>query len=1204
MGGGTGQPRVFRVKPTPLVSIVIPAFNPRFFREALKSALDQDYENLEVIVCDDCPGDDIRQIVDSLHEHSNVAMRYLRNPQRLGFQQNMLRCLEEAGGEFIKFLCDDDKLLQSCVRQQAQVLAAHDDVQLVVSKRHFIDADGYVLPIRLENVGIALFEGLYKGEDLLASVEATPRNIFGGFTGALMRRADIVALLPALAQVGQGFIALLDLALFICLLRRGNLVELCSLGSLERLYPQRLSHRPDIVDASIVEWTWLAQMLAQRSGEPAPASGWVRYLNLDQVKPDQPHEWEELNLYSLMASRQAIVAYQVGTDAESYDEVYRQWLEYRQFEKARQRVVLRQVELWAQRPGIVPVVFDFDGDAEAVALTLDSIASQIYTSEPVVLFSNGRGAIEGNVMRLALQPDWVRALNELLPRLDCVQWFYLLRAGDRLRTSALLVLAERINAMPGIACVYSDEGALEDGKSLEPIFKPDFNLDLMRAYPYVGRTLAFSRERVLELGGFDTDLGELAPHDLIWRLVEADGPQTIEHLAEIQVESTQAFAQWLSLPQVIEQGPRLLTTHLQRIGVEHRLHPGPLPLIPRIEYLHPERPLVSIIISVKDQLAALESCINSLLTTTDYGHYEVIIVDNGSETDDMRNWLAAMAELGSDKLRIVTADEQGNEAQVRNSAARQARGDYLLLLSPFCVIHDAAWLDELLNHAQRPEVAIVGPRTLNLQGQVIDTGLVLGLDGLAGRPFANEQPTAGGYMQRLQVVQNWSAVSGHCLLVRRAVFDSVGGLSPAIDTPGINVLELCLEIGKQGYLVVTTPYANVILKPSAGFAREVFWKQRVEQEQESFYQRWLPKIANDPAYNRNLSLTGNSFSLAPGQRTGWNPLCSQPLPSILGLALNSSAIGHYRISQPLIELHNAGRIVGRVSYEMPSIIEIEREAPDVIVFQGRYNTSKFNDLVQVKTYSNAMRIYELDDYVARIPVKNDHTRNMPDNIQDLLERGIALCDRVVVSTFPLADALSNLHHDIRVVPNMLAPHLWNRISSQRRTSIKPRVGWGGGTSHRGDLEVISEVVRELADEVEWVFFGMCPDSLRPYVHEYHAGVALSSYPAKLASLNLDLALAPLELHIFNDCKSNLRLLEYGACGYPVICTETEAYRGHLPCTRVKTNSTQEWLEAIRMHLSDPQASYRMGDQLREVVLRDFMLRGDNLRYWADGWLPD
>ena len=215
-----------------------------------------------------------------------------------------------------------------------------------------------------------------------------------------------------------------------------------------------------------------------------------------------------------------------------------------------------------------------------------------------------------------------------------------------------------------------------------------------------------------------------------------------------------------------------------------------------------------------------------------------------------------------------------------------------------------------------------------------------------------------------------------------------------------------------------------------------------------------------------------------------------------------------------------------------------------------------------------------------------------------------MCDRVVVSTQPLADTLKGMHDDIRVVPNMLAPHLWTGLSSQRRTSRKPRVGWGGGTSHDGDLAIIADVVRLLADEVEWVFFGMCPPALKRFVHEFHPAVGLQAYPAKLASLNLDLALAPLEFHIFNDCKSNLRLLEYGACGYPVICTDTEAYRGYLPCTKVVSNTTEEWLEAIRMHLADPDASYRMGDALREEVLRDYMLRGNNLNYWAEGWLPN
>jgi hypothetical protein len=187
---------------------------------------------------------------------------------------------------------------------------------------------------------------------------------------------------------------------------------------------------------------------------------------------------------------------------------------------------------------------------------------------------------------------------------------------------------------------------------------------------------------------------------------------------------------------------------------------------------------------------------------------------------------------------------------------------------------------------------------------------------------------------------------------------------------------------------------------------------------------------------------------------------------------------------------------------------------------------------------------------------------------------------------------------------MLAASLWAGLTSERQTSIKPRVGWAGGTSHRGDLELMLEVVQSLADEVDWVFFGMCPQMLLPYVKEFHKGVPLAQYPQKLASLNLDLALAPLEQNLFNDCKSNLRLLEYGVCGFPVICTDTKAYAGYLPCTRVRENSTEQWLEAIRMHLSDPQASYRQGDALREVVLRDYLLTPRHLQHWANAWLAD
>jgi hypothetical protein len=258
---------------------------------------------------------------------------------------------------------------------------------------------------------------------------------------------------------------------------------------------------------------------------------------------------------------------------------------------------------------------------------------------------------------------------------------------------------------------------------------------------------------------------------------------------------------------------------------------------------------------------------------------------------------------------------------------------------------------------------------------------------------------------------------------------------------------------------------------------------------------------------------------------------------------------------------------------------------------------------QVKEFSQAFRVFEIDDYLLDVPELNEHRRYLSKDIRHTLERGVGLCDRLVVSTESLADAMSSMHSDILVVPNMLAPDRWSNLSSQRRVGRKPRVGWGGGTSHTGDLLLIKDVVKALADEVEWVFLGMCPPELMPYVHEYHPSVPLDLYPQKMASLNLDLALAPLEQHIFNDCKSNLRLLEYGACGYPVVCTATRSYASDFPVTRVMTNTTHEWLEAIRMHLADLDATAKMGDALRQSVMDNYMLHGDALQQWLRAWRP-
>ncbi|MCX2541871.1 glycosyltransferase [Pseudomonas sp. COW5] len=1194
----------------PLVSLVIPAFNPRFFEKALSSAVSQSYGNLEIIVCDDSRGSEIEAIVASVTESSGVTVRYVRNPRTLGLVGNLHACLEQATGEFIKFLCDDDQLFSTCVERQAQTLIDQQDVNLVLAQRLFWDAGDLPLPSRLENTPLSPVCGLFKGDDLLAIFENFPVNILGGFSNALFRRSDVQELLPALTQSGHCFVATLDFALYVCLLRRGNVVMSNHVLSIERLYPERLSSQQAMRDAAETERQWLTQMLKARSGESAPAPGWVRYVPITRAL-ETPRVWEELPLSRTLGTKQTTQDWHVGIASVSFAELYAQWLACRALTEGQRELLPDTLAAWPRVPKIVPVIIDEQGSRSALELTLQSLAAQEYLPELTIVLSASctEAQLQERIVRMPLQDDWQQQINELLPQLDGADWFYLLRAGDRLVVPALLVMAERIALSRTVTCLYSDEGGLSQGESTEPVFKPDFNLDLMRSYPYVGRALAFERERFLALGGFDSAFGELAPHDVLWRMVEQDGTHVVGHVSEVLLESAYDLSKWLSEPQMADRNSQLISAHLARLGIVHEIRNGASALLNRVDYHHDRQPLVSIVIVSKDQTAAVQRCVESLLEKTLYAEYELLLVDNGSESAEARAWFEGMGQLGSERIRILDCPQQDNMAAVRNAAVSQARGEYVLLLNPYAVITQGDWLAEMLNHAQRPEVGVVGAKLFNPDGRILHAGLILGLQGPAGVPFYGETLQATGYMYRLLVAHDLSAVGGDCLMVRKAVFEAVGGLDQQDLAQSLNEVDLCLRVGREGYLVVWTPYAQLALGAQPAQAPKDGEEARLGQEQETFYKRWLPIVARDPAYNANLALNGlggSSFRLDPGLRTGWSPFSHPQLPKILALPVNASAIGHYRVTQPLIELEAAGRALGRIHYNLPTIIEVERQSPDVIILQGRYAEAPINEIPILQKYSNARRIYELDDYVIDVPHRNAHIRNMPnkDEMEKLVRRAIGMCDRVVVSTAPLGNALSSMHSDIRVVPNMLAKHLWSDLRSQRRTSKKPRVGWGGGTSHHGDLAVIADVVRELANEVDWVFFGMCPDDLRPYMHEFHGVIGLDVYPAKLASLNLDLALAPLEFHIFNDCKSNLRLLEYGACGYPVICTDTEAYRGYLPCTRIKTNTTDEWLQAIRMHLADPDASYRMGDELREVVLRDYVLRGDNLRYWENGWLAD
>jgi glycosyltransferase involved in cell wall biosynthesis len=301
----------------------------------------------------------------------------------------------------------------------------------------------------------------------------------------------------------------------------------------------------------------------------------------------------------------------------------------------------------------------------------------------------------------------------------------------------------------------------------------------------------------------------------------------------------------------------------------------------------------------------------------------------------------------------------------------------------------------------------------------------------------------------------------------------------------------------------------------------------------------------------------------------------------------------------------AGLVEGMSSEWMLPLPEVKRLKVDTLILQRKTSDIQIQFLREYQKYlPEVFKIYELDDPLHLIPEKSIHYGKFPVDVFQRQVNGIQACDRFVVSTEPLAEVFSQYHNNIVVRKNLLPVPTWKHLVGRKVESDLPRVGWGGGTSHQGDLELIADVVKHFYGKVRWVFFGMLPEMMKPYVTEFHSGVPIDVYPAMMASLGLDLAVAPLESNRFNECKSNLRILEYGACGYPVVASSVIPYVTGLPGVVNVGDSKDDWIGAIEEMLEDRTRLHKRGMQLREAIHKDWMLSGDNLDSWMKAWTPD
>lgn len=876
--------------------------------------------------------------------------------------------------------------------------------------------------------------------------------------------------------------------------------------------------------------------------------------------------------------------------------VVEDWVAARTCSPAQQQLVAQRLQQFNQGPSFTVLILDMQGEGDKLSKSLESLRQLqgiIGNIQSVVLTvaQSHMDDFSGQIVTVT-EEDWVAPLNQVLHDTS-FDWLILVRAGDEFTANGLLMVSLELLEAPECRAVYCDELYRQSDGRLGIALRPAFNLDYLLSFPAgMAHHWLFRREVLIEAGGFDADFNEALEFEAVLRLVNIAGLGGLKHVAEpLLITDAPVLAD-------IEDEQRAILKHLQGRGYEQAHVASSLPGRYQIDYGHVQQSLVSVLVIAGNQLARLQRCVESLLEATLYPHYELLLIESDPSANDVHEWLKALEGLGEPRLRMVWSSFMQSESAALNQAATQANGDYLLLLSPDTAVINGTWLDAMVNHAQRPEVGAVGSKLLGADGKVHRAGLVLGFHGPVGRPFVGEALDAPGYMQRLQVDQNYSALSSECLMVSKALFLEAGGLDVDPLLARQATVDLCLKLQQAGYLNVWTPNAKLLINRSET-------AEASSAEDDAMYERWLPLLARDPAYNSGLSLqAGSAFKLADPQLI-WRPLQSwRPLPSILVHPADSLGCGHYRVTQPFEAMKSAGLIEGALSMGLIPVADLERYDPDVIVMQRQIGEERLEAMRRIKAFSRAFKVYELDDYLPNLPLKSIHRQHMPKDILKTLRRGLGYVDRFVVSTPALAEAFAGLHEDIRVIENRLPKDWWSELQGRRQVSQRPRIGWAGGSSHTGDLEMIADVVKELASEVDWVFFGMCPASIRPYVKEVHAGMAIEYYPQALAALDLDLALAPVEQNLFNECKSNLRLLEYGACGFPVICSDVRCYQeDNLPVMRVK-NRFRDWVDAIRAHITDLDASARAGDALREAVLSGWMLEGENLLAWRRAWMPD
>jgi glycosyltransferase involved in cell wall biosynthesis len=451
------------------------------------------------------------------------------------------------------------------------------------------------------------------------------------------------------------------------------------------------------------------------------------------------------------------------------------------------------------------------------------------------------------------------------------EWIALLDHDDILPEHALYWVVDAINKYPKIRMIYSDEDKInENGSRFGPYFKCDWNEDLFYSHNMFSHLGVYHAQLIRKVGGFRIGLEGSQDYDLALRCIEHIDANQIHHIPRVlyhwrlHAESTASSSE--AKPYAMIAGERAITEHLERKGVNAKAE-----LIVygyRVRYALPQiSPLVSLIIPTRNGLKLLEQCVGSIISKTTYPNYEILVVDNGSDDFATLNYLR---EITSNlKVRVIRDDRAFNYSALNNAAVKLARGEIIGLVNNDIEVISPDWLSEMVSHALRPNVGAVGAKLLYPNDTVQHAGVLLGVTGIAAHAHKNLPRYGHGYFSRANLIQSFSAVTAACLVVKKSIYESIGGLNEIDLKIAFNDVDFCIRLCQAGYKNIWTPYAELYHHESATRGYEDSPEKRERFANEVAYMERNSLSISDPAYSPNLTLDNDDFSLA------WPPRVEQ-----------------------------------------------------------------------------------------------------------------------------------------------------------------------------------------------------------------------------------------------------------------------------------------------------------------------------------------